>query len=780
MSSIDNLKKEAKRWLKAIREGDAEARARLTRAWPGAPGEPGLRDVQQGLAREHGFDNWIAFTAALDRPPTPDALLAGLESAATRGDADEVARLAELDLEPIFHTRPNAFRGRFPWGALVVTAAVKSSAAALQRLIRHGPSVNVPALAVDAAPGYTALHAAAFHGNLDAVRVLLRYGADVRLRDGARCQTAAAWADRAGHTAARDLILQSGRVDIFDAISLDRPDLIRAILDRDPGALTRPFQRYAQCEGASDPSRPKPSIAPIDWALQTNRTEAARILSACHEEGVRAVFDPVATFLRSACWDHHVHGKRDHRMHDHAAQRLLAHDPDIARHSLYTAVVCGDLDEVRRILDERPEAARLAGGARNWTPLLYLCYARFTHEPTLRNTEAIARLLLDRGADPNDFYMASDSQYTALVGAAGEGEQDSPRQPWGEAVYALLLERGAGPYDLQVLYNTHFSADMLWWLQITYDYSVAHGMKADWDDPSWSMLDMAGYGPGSYFVLDRAMRKNNIPLVEWALAHGADPTITSSSHPKFRARTTLYDAAVLQGRTEIAALLERHGGVSGSLVLTPGEALVAACLRLDAAEADAILAAHPELRDAPHVMFEAAKQDRVDVLGFLLDRGVPLEVADARNTRALHHAAVDNSLAALRFLIGRGAEIDPRETAYGAAPIGWAAHSDHAEAVDLLSRYSRDLRTLTSRGYVDRVRELLQEEPALARQISDEAVTPLWWLPDEEDKALVLADLLMAAGADPKVRTEGRTAADWARLRGLFEVARLLDERADG
>src|SRR4029078_10389556 len=58
MRTIDNLKKTAKRWLKALRARDAEAVARLQRAHPRAPAEPGLRDVQHALARERGFESW--------------------------------------------------------------------------------------------------------------------------------------------------------------------------------------------------------------------------------------------------------------------------------------------------------------------------------------------------------------------------------------------------------------------------------------------------------------------------------------------------------------------------------------------------------------------------------------------------------------------------------------------------------------------------------------------------------------------------------------------------
>ena len=124
------------------------------------------------------------------------------------------------------------------------------------------------------------------------------------------------------------------------------------------------------------------------------------------------------------------------------------------------------------MLAAHPEAARARGGARDWTPILYLAYTRFTHPPTLENALAIAQLLLDHGADPNDFYMAGDARYSVLTGVAGEGEQDSPRQPYAAALFELLLERGAEPFDIQVLYNTHFSGDILWWLELVYKHTA--------------------------------------------------------------------------------------------------------------------------------------------------------------------------------------------------------------------------------------------------------------------------------------------------------------------
>ncbi len=65
-SNLDTLKKEAKRWLKAIRAGDAQAQARLLAATGAAVPRPGLRDVQYGLAREYGQLGWTALRQALD------------------------------------------------------------------------------------------------------------------------------------------------------------------------------------------------------------------------------------------------------------------------------------------------------------------------------------------------------------------------------------------------------------------------------------------------------------------------------------------------------------------------------------------------------------------------------------------------------------------------------------------------------------------------------------------------------------------------------------------
>lgn len=63
---VDTLRREAKRWLKALRAGDAAARARLDAALASPPAEPALRDVQLALAREHGMAGWTELKAAAE------------------------------------------------------------------------------------------------------------------------------------------------------------------------------------------------------------------------------------------------------------------------------------------------------------------------------------------------------------------------------------------------------------------------------------------------------------------------------------------------------------------------------------------------------------------------------------------------------------------------------------------------------------------------------------------------------------------------------------------
>jgi ankyrin repeat protein len=478
----------------------------------------------------------------------------------------------------------------------------------------------------------------------------------------------------------------------------------------------------------------------------------------------------------------------------HTAMRILEHNPDIAHYSLHTAVVCGDVVEVNRILAERPRAANEkssetaadradVGGAgdlfrdigpKGWEPLLYLAFTRLPLASANDNALTIARALLDHGADPNAFFAAGSSSYTPLVGVIGEGEEDRPPHPHRDALAKLFLERGANPYDIQVIYNVGFHGDFLWFLKLVYDESVKRGQKADWDDPEWSMLDMGGYGSGARFLLGNAVERNNLESAEWMLAHGANPN-AAPPRDKRMSKRSLYEEAVRNGFSEMAELLVRYGAMRSDITLEGIEAFSAACFRLDREAAQALSARHPEYLKSTETIFAAAKRDRSDVVQLLLDLALSPEVQDRDNQRALHVAAYHDATRVGTLLLERGAEVDPVESRWGNTPLDAAVHSDSLRMIDVLGRVSRDVWNLSFTGKIERLRQVFADEPRLARVSSKQYGTPLFWLPEDEATAIEVVDLFLSNGADPSLtNAEGRSAADRAERRGLFEVAELL------
>lgn len=569
----------------------------------------------------------------------------------------------------------------------------------------------------------------------------------------------------------------------LDNLRKDAKRWLKALRENDPQATARLAVAY--------PKAPKqPALRDVQHALALENGSPSwaalvRKIDSAPPAGPDPALDPsaqdsrVAAFLEFACWDHHVHGRGDYAHREESAMRLLRRYPEIARSNLYTAVVCGELTEVARLIAANPESARTSGGPRGWTPLLYLTYARLPWQPSIDNSLSIARLLLEHGADSNTYYMAGDSPYTALVGVAGEGEQDAHPHPVAEEFYRLLLEAGAGPYDQQVLYNTHFRAAMLWWLDLTYAHCQKTGRTADWhDQPEWPMFDMGNYGTGARFILGIAVKRNDLQLAEWALARGANPNAVPARDPRHSKRS-LYQDAVVSGNREMADLLVRHGAVPVEPVLDDQEAYVAACLRLDRVAVQAFLENRPEYLHSAAAIHEAARRDRPDVIALLLDLGTPIEAEDKQRQRPLHAAAGANALRAAAFLLERGAEPDPREANWNATPIGFANHDRKLEMINLLAPHSRDIWSLTRNGKLDRLRALFAEQPALARTASSNGFTPLWWLPADDTLALEIANLFLEHGADAGVYVkDGSTAADYAHKQGRDELARLLRDAA--
>ena len=186
-----------------------------------------------------------------------------------------VALNRTADVERLLRSDPGTLKPGGRWGNLIVRASERAPGDVIATLIRNGASVNVhddPKTSIDSTSGYTPLHAAAWYGNLSAIDVLMKRGADVRAREEKYRGTPAGWADYAGHKEARDLILR-GSIDIIEAIQYDIVERVKAVLEEDPAALDRALGDYGLFPGDAEAWQ-----TPLAYAVTRGREEIVRLL----------------------------------------------------------------------------------------------------------------------------------------------------------------------------------------------------------------------------------------------------------------------------------------------------------------------------------------------------------------------------------------------------------------------------------------------------------------------------------------------------------------------
>jgi ankyrin repeat protein len=459
------------------------------------------------------------------------------------------------------------------------------------------------------------------------------------------------------------------------------------------------------------------------------------------------------------------------------ARRIQARYPAIARDSLFTAAACGDLAEVERRLATEPDAALATGGPRGWTALAFVAYSRLDDV----NALAIARRLLEAGADPNfSFDDGWGNRFSPLAGAVRLGEGARPSHPQAAELAALLIAAGAAAFDIQTLYNVSIVgeplAPALFWYEALWRHGEARGETASWRTAGEVSLGH-GFGLSTLdYLLGNAVSQNHLARAEWLLARGADAN-TDHAYVK----RPVHTVAQLSGFADMRRLLERHGARPAEL--TGLEALIAACLRHDQAAVAALLAADPDLLRDPAALHVAAGKGDVEAIELLLARGADVRGLDADGTSALHRAVQSGALAAVDRLLAAGADPNLRDRKWRGTALSWAVALGRPHLFERLVPLSRDPRALARLPALERLAAVLASEPALAGETLQEETAPtlLFCLPDDDDAAVAVARLLIAHGADPGVRDpKGRTPADAARARGLDEAAEAIEAARRG
>ncbi|HEV2637674.1 MAG TPA: ankyrin repeat domain-containing protein [Actinocrinis sp.] len=397
---------------------------------------------------------------------------------------------------------------------------------------------------------------------------------------------------------------------------------------------------------------------------------------------------PADEFLRLAC----LTFEEDRPERRAEARRVLAEHPELTRASAHAAAATADVSALRALLAENPAAARTEGGPYRWEPLLYLAYAR--HDPAMAEAPVLdtARLLLGHGADPNAGYLWHGRYpFTALTGVFGEGERgpvDQPRHPHSLALARVLLEAGADPDDGQALYNRMFGRDDDH-LELLFEFGLGTDAGGVW---------RARLGGSDSIVETPAQMVRG--QLRWAIAHGmADRVRLLAEHgadirEPFHDGVTPGQYAATTGHPELVGLLVSLGADAPQL--DPADAFIAAALAADRTETARLRADRPDLVAAarakrPGLVVWAAAHGRPGSVELLVEAGFRVNAKARRDVplngrweTALHVAAMNGDPDLTRTLLALGADPDIRDKRFNATALGWARHFGQAEIAEIL------------------------------------------------------------------------------------------------
>ena len=285
--------------------------------------------------------------------------------------------------------------------------------------------------------------------------------------------------------------------------------------------------------------------------------------------------DPRDAFLDASVW----HGSLDE------AQAILAAHPEIVSSDVHTAAILGDDAGVRRFLELDPANATAKGGPRGWDALTYLCFSKYLRLDRARSAGFVraAKALLDAGASANTGFWETNHQpspewESVLYGAAGVAHHADMTR--------LLIDRGADPNDAEVPYHSPETLDnralkvLVESGKLTPESITTMLLrKFNWhDDEGVAWLLAHGADPNllSHWggrPLHHALQNGNpIGYFELLLDRGADPTLPNKDG------TTAFQTAARMARAEVLELVGRRGF---AVTLDGDDAFLAACARAD-------------------------------------------------------------------------------------------------------------------------------------------------------------------------------------------------------
>ncbi|PYO25986.1 MAG: ankryin, partial [Gemmatimonadetes bacterium] len=341
------------------------------------------------------------------------------------------------------------------------------------------------------------------------------------------------------------------------------------------------------------------------------------------------MIDPLTAFIEAASVpldSGHATGALDR------AEAILAAHPELARGDIHAAAILGDDAAVRRLLELDRRNATVKGRSRGWDALTHLCFSRYLRLDRARSAGFVraATALLDAGASANtgwyEMNHRPDPEWeSALYGAAGVAHHAE--------LTRLLLERGADPNDEETPYHAPETYDNAA-LQALVDSgklsddSLATMLlrKADWHDYDVSKFLLEhGADPNRmtrwhHMALQHALRRDNaLENIELLLDHGADATLANRTDGK-----SAVAMAARRGRGDVLALLERRGVV---VELRGVDGLIGACARNDAARVQSTARQEPSLArqlvgEGGRLLAEFAGTGSTDGLRLLLELGV--------------------------------------------------------------------------------------------------------------------------------------------------------------